>query len=402
MRSLLFAAAVTGLAGGAAGAATPLDTSPNNGAGYTPAFPGQTRAPAAAPSPPLTVTTFASGLAKPWAMEFLPDGRMIVTELPGRIRLIAKDGTVSRPVTGVPKVVVTRQGGLLDIAVDPDFARNQMIYFSYAEPREGGRNGTTLARARLVADGAGGRLEGLQILFRQTPAWRSDLHFGSRIVFGRDGTLFLALGERSLNETRVQSQDLGGHLGKVVRLNRDGTVPRDNPFVGRAGARPEIWSYGHRNIQSAALDPRTGVLWTIEHGPRGGDELNRTEAGKNYGWPVISYGLEYSGLKLPGGRTARPGLEQPVYYWDPVIAPSGMLFYTGAMFPAWRNSLFVGGLVTTKLVRLVMADGKVVGEEWLLRDQKERIRDVQQGPDGALYVSTDNPEGRILRITLRR
>ncbi|CAN7322087.1 PQQ-dependent sugar dehydrogenase [Phenylobacterium sp. LjRoot219] len=378
-------------------AGAPLETRPPN-SDYKPAFAGQTRAPAARSEIALDVTPVVTGLERPWALEFLPDGRMIITEIEGRMRIAGRDGRLSAPVAGLPRVDARAQGGLLDVAVDPDFARNQTIFFSYAEPREGG-NGTALARARLV-DGPQPRLEELKVIFRQMPTFDSAQHFGSRIVFAPDGTLFLGLGERSQPASRVRAQDLGAHFGKVVRINKDGTVPADNPFVGRAGVQPEIWSYGHRNIQSAALNPTTRQLWVIEHGPRGGDELNLAQAGKNYGWPVISYGLEYSGRKMPGGATAREGMEQPAYYWDPVIAPSGMIFYTGDLFPAWRNNIFVGGLESEKLVRLVLEGDRVVGEEWLLRDQGQRIRDVNQGPDGALYVAVDG--GSILRITPKR
>jgi glucose/arabinose dehydrogenase len=375
------------------------DSGQGNGAGYQPAFPGQTRAPAIKSNVALDVQTVASGLQQPWAIEFLPDGRMLVTEKPGRLRIVTRQGQLSPSVAGVPAVFGGNQGGLLDVAVDPDFRTNQTIFFTYAEPRQGG-NGTNVARARLI-DGPQPRLENLQVIFRQTPTWNSPVHFGSRIVFAPDGTLFVGLGERALPESRVLAQDLNTHLGKVIRINKDGSVPRDNPFVGRANVRPEIWSYGHRNIQSAALHPVTRQLWTVEHGPRGGDELNRPQAGKNYGWPTISYAVEYSGEKLPGGQTARAGMEQPLYYWDPVIAPSGMLFYTGSLFPAWRNNLFIGGLATTKLVRLTLDGDRVTGEEWLLQDRKKRIRDVNQGPDGAIYVVTDDPNGEVWRIAPR-
>ena len=375
----------------------PLETRPPNST-YKPAFPGQTRAPDAPSNIALQVTPVVSGLERPWGFDFLPDGRLVITEIEGRIRLARPGGALSPPVAGVPAVLAEGQGGLLDIAADPDFARNRTLFFSYAERRADGKNGTTLARARLV-DGPEPRLEGVTVIFRQEPAWDSRQHFGSRIVFAPDGALFLTLGERSAAEARVRAQDLGGDLGKVVRINKDGSIPKDNPFVGRAGVRPEIWSYGHRNVQSAALQPGTGRLWVIEHGPRGGDELNHAEAGKNYGWPVISYGIEYSGRKLPGGETQRAGMEQPVYYWDPVIAPSGMIFYTGGVFPEWRDSIFVGGLAGQALVRLALKGDRVVGEEWLLRDLGQRIRDVGQGPDGAIYVATDG--GSILRLSRR-
>ena len=381
-------------------AGQPMETRSGNTANFKPAFPGQTRVPRSNDATAVAVTTVASGLASAWALEFLPDGRMLVTERAGALRIIAKDGTKGPAVTGVPSVDSQGQGGLLDVALDPDYVANQIIYFSYAEAREGGKNGTTLAKARLI-DGAAPRLENFQVIYRQEPAWTSRLHFGSRIVFRPDGTLFLTQGERSVADARVFAQDLGGLLGKVVRLNKDGSIPRDNPFVARAGVRPEIWAYGLRNIQAAALQPGTNQLWTIEHGPKGGDELNQPEAGKNYGWPVITYGTEYSGVKMPGGITAKEGMEQPVYYWDPIIAPSGMIFYDGALFPQWKGSIFVGGLASQKLIRLVLNGKKVVSEDWLLTDQQQRIRDVKQGPDGAIYVVTDGADGKVLRVAPR-
>jgi len=384
----------------AATAAGPVETRAPNTT-YKPAFAGQTRAPRAPNSGvAVQVTTVASGLDTPWAFEFLPDGRIIATEKAGSMRIVAKDGALSPPVAGVPAVDSQGQGGLLDVALDPDFARNRTIFFSYAEPRGNNTNGTTLAKATLV-DGPSPRLENVQVIFRQTPAWESRLHFGSRIVFNPDGTLFLTVGERSIVPTRVQAQDLNGHLGKVIRLNKDGSVPKDNPFVGRSDARPEIWSWGHRNVQAAALQPGTNLLWTIEHGPRGGDELNQPEKGKNYGWPTITYGIEYSGAAMPGARTQQAGMEQPIYYWDPVIAPTGATFYTGNLFPAWKGNLFIGGLGSRKLVRLVLDGKRVVGEEWLLTDQDKRIRDVKQGPDGALYVLTSETDGKVLRVAPR-
>lgn len=378
-------------------AGAPLESQPPN-ADFKPAFTGQTRAPGVRSDVALTVESVVTGLQGPWALDFLPDGRMVITEIEGRLRIAGRDGRLSAPVVGLPKVDARDQGGLLDVAVDPEFARNQTIFFSYSEPRQGG-NGTALARGRLV-DGPQPRLEDVQVIFRQMPTFDSTMHFGSRIVFSPDGALFLGLGERSHLASRVHSQDLGSAFGKVVRINKDGSIPRDNPFVGQPGARPEIWSYGHRNIQSAALHPATRQLWVIEHGPRGGDELNLVLPGKNYGWPVISYGIEYSGKPMPGGVAVRSGMEQPNYYWDPVIAPSGMIFYTGELFPAWRNNIFVGGLASQKLVRLVLDGDKVVGEEWLLQDQDERIRDVGQGPDGAIYVAVDS--GSILRVSPKR
>jgi glucose/arabinose dehydrogenase len=362
-----------------------------------PAGAEQTRAPAPASASQVQVTTIARGLEHPWGLAFLPDGRMLVSERPGRLRIAERDGRLSPPLAGVPAVAADNQGGLLDVALSPDFASSGLVYLSYAEPRGGRANGTAVARGRLVASGGGGRLEGTGVIFRQEPAGSGGFHFGSRLAFARDGTLFVTLGERYQKET---AQDLSRHWGKVVRIAADGSVPEDNPFVGRAGVRAEIWSSGHRNPQSAAIHPGTGKLWTVEHGARGGDEINVPLAGRNYGWPTITYGRDYSGARI-GTGTAAPGLEQPVYYWDPSIAPSGMAFYTADLVPAWKGNLFVGALAGRHLARLILDGERVVAEEKLLVDLAERIRDVRQGPDGALYVLTDAAEGRILRVTAR-
>ena len=338
---------------------------------------------------PGKVTTVATGLEHPWAIEFLPDGRMLVTERPGRLRFVSRDGKLSAPLGGVPAVYARGQGGLLDVALDPAFAKNQTIYLSYAEEVDG-LAGTAVARARLGNTG----LSDVRVIYRQEPKVRGGGHYGSRIVFRRDGTMFVTQGDRM--NYREHAQDLSSLLGKVVRINSDGSIPRDNPFVGRKDARPEIWSYGHRNVQSAALHPDTGELWTVEHGARGGDELNQPQAGKNYGWPVITYGIDYSGAKI-GEGTAKAGMEQPVYYWDPVIAPSGMLFYTGSAYPGWKGSVFIGSLQPGCLVRLQLQNGRVAKEERYL-DGGDRIRDVAQGPDGLIYVITDEDDGRILRL----
>jgi glucose/arabinose dehydrogenase len=337
------------------------------------------------------VQTIAQGLEHPWGLAFLPDGRMLVTERPGRVRIVERDGRLSEPLAGVPRVQVGGQGGLLDVALDPGFVDNRLVYLAYAEPGEGGTAGTSVARGRLGE----GRLEDVQVIYQQQPKLKGPNHFGSRLVFAPDGTLFVTQGDRF--SYRDRAQDLADGIGKLVRLNPDGSVPRDNPFVGHAGARPEVWSYGHRNVQSAAIHPQTGQLWTVEHGARGGDELNRPEAGRNYGWPVITYGVDYSGAKI-GEGTAKPGMEQPVYYWDPVIAPSGMVFYTGEAFPGWQGSILIGSLRPGLLVRLTLDDGRVTGEERYLGDLGERIRDVRQGPDGLLYLLTDSRDGRILRV----
>jgi aldose sugar dehydrogenase len=333
----------------------------------------------------------AKGLEHPWSLAFLPDKRMLVTERPGRLRMVGPDGWVSEPLTGIPQVYASGQGGLLDVALSSTFDKDRLVYLSFAESGEGGA-GTAVAHGRLGERG----LENTQVIWRQQPKVGGSNHWGSRIVFRPDGTLFVTLGERFNHSERAQ--DLSATLGKVVRINPDGSVPRDNPFVNRAGARPEIWSYGHRNVQAAALHPETGQLWTVEHGARGGDELNHPEAGKNYGWPVISYGTHYSFLKI-GEGTAKQGMEQPVYYWDPVIAPSGMVVYTGDLFAGWKNNFLVGSLTPGGLVRLVMKDGKVAQEERYLGDLRERIRDVRQASDGSLYLLTDAGNGQILRVT---
>lgn len=358
-----------------------------------------TRAPAPAVSPPITVEVVARGLAHPWALQFLPDGRMLVTERPGRLKIVGRDGRIGEPVTGVPAVLAQNQGGLLDLALAPDFASSGMLFLSYSEPRSNGVNGTAVARARLVEEGARARLDELRVIFRQEPGGGGGLHFGSRIAIARDGHLFVTLGDRY--HGRDFAQDLSRHWGKVVRIAADGSAPKDNPFAGRQDARPEIWSYGHRNAQSAAIHPDTGALWTIEHGAQGGDEINIPRAGRNYGWPVITYGRDYSGAKI-GEGPSRTGMEQPVYYWDPSIAPSGMAFYTGALIPQWRGNLFVGALSGQHLARLVLDGEKVVAEERLLGDQGARIRDVRQGREGALYVLTDSTDGRILRLLPKR
>jgi glucose/arabinose dehydrogenase len=340
---------------------------------------------------PLRIVTVAKGLEHPWGLAFLPDGRMLVTERPGRMRIVGRDGTLSPPLGGVPAVYARGQGGMLDVTLHPDFARNRLIYFTYAEPgREGG--GTAAAFARLSADSM--RLEDLKVIFQQYPKSSGGLHFGSRIVFARDGRVFITVGERGQMEL---AQDVSVNRGQVVRLEADGRIPADNPFVGKQGARPEIWSYGHRNPQGAAIHPATGKLWTVEHGPAGGDEVNIPLPGRNYGWPVIGIGRHYDGRPI-GIGTHKEGMEQPVYNWDPQIAPSGAEFYTGDKFPAWRGNLFVALLMTQALVRLELNGEKVVREERLLRGIDQRLRHVRQGPDGFLYLLTDEGDGRILRI----
>ena len=357
--------------------------------------PAQSQAPRSPTPAPLSdnlhVETVVKGLEHPWGLTFLPDGLMLITERPGRMRTVDSAGRLSKPLEGTPRVLARGQGGLLDVSVDPRFRDNRLVYVSYSEPGENGAAGTSVARGRLGETA----LEDVQVIYRQQPKVSGPNHFGSRLVFAPDGSLFVTQGDRFAY--RDEAQDLSSGIGKIVRINPDGSVPEDNPFVNRKGARPEIWSYGHRNIQSAAIDPQTGQLWTVEHGARGGDELNHPQAGKNYGWPIITYGVDYSGAKI-GEGTAKPGMEQPVYYWDPVIAPSGMIFYTGDVFPDWKGSILVGSLTPGLLVRLVMKDGRVAREERYLSELNERIRDVRQGPDGFVYLLTDSRDGRLLRV----
>lgn len=338
------------------------------------------------------IETVAEGLVNPWAIAFLPDGRMLVTERPGRLRIVRPDGTISAPLGGVPAVAASGQGGLLDVALDPDFARNQLVYLSFSEPGPEGA-GTSVARGRLGTAG----LEDTRVIYQQTPKVKSGGHYGSRLVFARDGKLFITMGDRQSFASRAQ--DLAMGQGKIARVNSDGSVPADNPFVNRVGAQPALWSYGHRNVQGAALHPETGQLWTIEHGARGGDELNHPEAGKNYGWPVITYGIDYSGARI-GEGAVKAGMEQPVYYWDPVIAPSGMTFYTGDKFAGWKGNVLIASMGTASLVRLTMSNGKVSSEERYAMGS--RVRDVQQGPDGLLYVVTDDANGKLLRVSPAR
>lgn len=370
-----------------------LETRPPNTPEFKPAFAGQTRAPELKANAAYTISTYAEGLDHPWGLAFLPDGRLLVSERAGRLRIVGADGKLSEPVTGLPAIDARDQGGLLGLALDPKFAANSLVYFAYSEPREGG-NGTAVARGKLV----GNALQNVQVIFRQTPTLDSTKHFGGRLVFGRDGTLFVTLGERSILPGRVQAQKMDGTLGKIVRINADGSIPKDNPFVGKAGAKPEIYALGVRNVLSATLHPTTGELWEVEHGPKGGDEINIIRAGKDYGWPTIGYGVEYSGPKIGGGITQQAGMEQPIYYWDPVIAPAGMAFYQADAFPAWKGSLLIGALAGKHVARLTLDGERVVGEERLFTELGERIRDVIVGPDGALYLATDNTQGRVLKV----
>ncbi|MDF1502492.1 PQQ-dependent sugar dehydrogenase [Roseisolibacter sp. H3M3-2] len=394
------AAAGGEVAAAAAPCATPLETRAPNAADQKPAFPEQTRACGVTSNVAYDVSVVATGLSRLWSVEPLPDGALLVSEKAGRLRVVSPQGQVGQPLQGVPAVDARGQGGLLDVALSPQFATDRVVYWSFTEPRQGG-NGTSVARGVLSADRT--KLDDVKVILQAMPTYNGTMHYGSRLAFGPDGMLYVTLGERSVTEIRPQAQDLNSHMGKILRVRPDGTVPPDNPFVGRDGARPEIWSSGHRNVQAAAFDAQ-GRLWDIEHGTRGGDELNLVQKGKNYGWPVAAYGIEYAGRPIANsnGQTQREGTEQPVYYWDPVIAPSGAQFYTGSAFPAWRNSLFVGALKEQRLVRLQLQNDRVTGEEHLLADRKQRIRDVRQGFDGNLYLVTDAEAGEIWKIAPRR
>lgn len=362
---------------------------------FGPAFPEQTRAPAVRSPIRFDVVELAKDFERPWGLTFLPDGRMLVTEKhEGKLYIVTATGQKSPAVANLPRVDGRDQGGLLDVEIGPDYAQSKLVYWSYYEPRQGG-NGLAVARARLV-DEAKPRFEALQVIFRMLPTLDSTKHAGGRLLFASDGRLFVTLGDRSIEEGRVQARRLDSHFGKIVRINPDGSVPKDNPFVQRAGAKPEIWTLGHRNILGAAFDAQQR-LWIAEMGPKGGDELNLIAAGKDYGWPTIGYGEEYSGRRIHE-RTQAPSLEQPVYYWDPVISPSSLVIYSGRLFPEWKGNFFIGGLSGEALIRLVVDKDRVVGEERLLKDRGERIREVVEGPEGALYLLTDARNGKLLKL----
>lgn len=335
------------------------------------------------------VLLVAEGLQFPWGMAFMPDGNLLVTEKIGQLRIITPDGRVSEPIKGVPAVLVQQQGGLLDIALDPEFSKNRLIYLSYSEP-EGSKASTAVAKAELK----NGSLENLQVIFRQWPKTEGGVHFGSRLIFAPDGNLFITLGDRG--DYSQEAQQLGNHIGKIIRIRPDGTVPSDNPFVNDTKAKPEIWSYGHRSVQGAAIHPKSGELWIHEHGPKGGDEINIPQPGKNYGWPKASYGNHYNDIPIKSEH-AEQGFEEPIHYWTPSIAPSGMVFYTGKQFPGWRDNLFIGALAGRHLVRLSTDNKKIINEEKLLINTL-RFRDVEQGPDGALYLLTDEENGKLLKL----
>lgn len=370
----------------AAAQCKPIESREPNGKNQRPAFAGQTRACAAPSAANFEVVVLTKGLEHPWAVEPLPGGDLLVTERPGRMRIVSAKGELGAPLAGLPKVDARGQGGLLDVALSPTFESDRTLYWSFSEPRQGG-NATSVARGTLSADRRS--LEQVKVILQAMPTYDGDKHFGSRLAFGTDGMLYVTLGERSDKPIRPQAQRLDSHMGKVLRVKPDGS------------AQPEIWTLGHRNVQAAAFDAK-GRLWVVEHGTRGGDELNLIVKGRNYGWPLVAYGIEYSGEAIPGAVTDKPGFEQPVYYWDPVIAPSGAQFYTGSAFPGWRGNLFVGALGQKRLVRLVLENDRVAGEEHLLADRGQRVRDVRQGPDGALYIVTDERNGELWKIVPRK
>jgi glucose/arabinose dehydrogenase len=376
----------------------PLETREPLGKGQKPAFAGQTRAVAVATKTPLQIEVVARGLRNPWSLAFLPDGKMLVCEKPGAMRIVTRDGTIGEPIQGVPKVTFGGDAGLLDVALDPSFGTNRLIYFTYVEPRDRA-NGVALAKAKLSDDLK--RLEDLSVILRVEPNVPMPAHYGSRLLFDKEGKLFVSLAERLMSPYREQAQKLDSRLGKILRINTDGTPAPGNPFANTPGALPEIWSYGHRNPQGLTFHPQTGELWDTEHGPQAGDEVNVILPGRNYGWPVIAYGTEYTGEAINGGLTRKEGMEQPVYYWDPAIAPSGATFYSGDLIPEWKNNLFVAALAGQHVSRLVLDGHHVVGEERLLLDQRQRMRDVRQGPDGALWVLSDDRDGRLIRIAVR-
>jgi aldose sugar dehydrogenase len=340
--------------------------------------------------------TVVEGLSRPWGIAFMPDGAMLVTEKTGQLRMVTRDGQKSEPITGLPEITVGEQGGLLDVTLHPNFAQNRLVYLSFTEPGDGG-NSTAVASGVLSDDAKS--LTDVKTLFSQKPKVDNLMHYGSRVVLDGQGHIFITLGERFEDQYRTQAQELDSHIGKIIRINEDGSVPQDNPYVNEQGALPEIYSIGHRNVQAAAMNPETNVLWEIEHGPKGGDEINIVEPAKNYGWPVVSYGVDYDGSPVgEEGKTEGPNLTQPIKQWTPVIAPSGMIFYTGDAFPEWKGDLFVGGLKVRSLVRVELNGNEVEGEERLLTDLGWRIRDVAQSPDGLIYVITDDDNGRIVRI----
>ncbi|MFT4030792.1 MAG: PQQ-dependent sugar dehydrogenase [Siphonobacter sp.] len=371
----------------------PVETIPPN-TNYKPAFAGQTRIAGVKTKTPYESKILTTELNRPWGITSLPDGRLLITEKEGTMRIATTTGGLSAPITGIPKVNPTGQGGLLGVRVDPDFEKTRLIFWVFSQPLSEG-NLTAVAKGKLSLDEK--KMEGTTVIYQATPAYKGNLHYGGRILFDKDKNLIISTGERSDLVTRPQAQQLNSALGKVIRITQDGKPVASNPFANQTGARPELYSYGHRNVQGLAIHPQTGELWETEFGPRGGDELNRILPGNNYGWPTITYGIEYSGSKVGEGIQQKEGLEQPVYYWDPVVSPSGITFYSGSAIPEWKNNLFIGGLSSMHIARLVIENNKVIGEERLLNREGQRFRDVTEGKDGALYAITD--EGRLYRIS---
>ena len=374
----------------------PVETQPPVSKGQEPAFKGQTRIGGVKTRSKIKITSIADGLKFPWGLDFMPDGRMIVTEKPGNIRIVSKEGVVGAAIQGVPAVRLKGDGGMYDVKLDPNFAQTRLVFWNFVEPVTGG-GVTSVARGKLSSDEKS--FEDVKIIYRASPAYEGPNHNGSRMLFDKNGNLFVSFGERFDDEIRKKAQDLGSSLGKIVRIDKEGKAVEGNPFEKEPDALPEIWSLGHRNPQGLAFDPKTGELWASDLGPDAGDEINIIKAGANYGWPIISYGIEYSGEPVNGGLTVMKGMEQPVYYWDPTIAPSGITFYTGNLIPEWKGNLFVAALRGSHIARLVIKDNKVVGEERLFADLHKRFRYITQGPDGALYAIIDDPDGKIFKIS---
>lgn len=391
--SILFTIAATSLAFAACGQTTSSVETKDPNSAYKSAFAGQTRVAAVKSATNYEGKVLTESLKSPWGITSLPDGRLLITEKEGTMRIVTTDGKVGEPITGIPKVNPSGQGGLLGVRIDPAFETNRMVYWVFSDPLPEG-NLTAVAKGKLSTDEK--KIEGATVIYQATPAYKGNLHYGGRILVDKTGNLIISTGERSDLVTRPQAQSLNSGLGKVIRITKEGKPAPGNPFTGQAGVRPELYSYGHRNVQSLAFDPVTGDLWEGEFGPRGGDEINHIKPGKNYGWPTITYGIEYSGKQVGDAIQQKEGLEQPTYYWDPSVSPSGMTFYSSDRIPEWKNNLFVGTLSGMHIARLVIKDGKVVGEERLLADQFQRFRDITQGKDGALYAITD--QGRLYRI----
>lgn len=360
---------------------------------YQPAFSGQTRAPGVKTKTALSVTVINSNLRQPWAICTLPDGRFLITEKSGTMQILTRAGKADKKITGLPEVLNSGQGGLLDVNIDPDFATNKMLYWDYAEPTADGAV-LAVAKGKLAADES--KVENVTVIYRATPSYGGTLQYGSRILFDKEGNLFISTGERSGNDIRIKAQDLNAAIGKIIHITKNGKAVANGPFANTAGARPEIYAYGFRNPEGMTWNPETGDLWEVEFGPRGGDEINIIRPGKNYGWPLVTYGIEYSGQKVGEGIQQKAGIEQPIYYWDPSISPSGITFYNSDVIAEWKGNLFVGALGGSHIARLIIKNDKVIGEERLLKDEGERFRALATSQDGALYAVTDN--GKLYRI----